>query len=89
MIKYRLRQKTVRESFAHSLRYFRVKREWSQTTLANKVGVSQNMISSLEKGLRWVKPEVLDRLSVIFGIGVDQFFVEKKRKLCAPKRGDR
>ncbi len=75
-----LRQKTTRESFAHTLRYYRVKKEWSQALLAKKAGVSQQQISAWEKGRLWIQPEMLDRLARVLGVGVDELFVDKRRK---------
>ena len=51
-----------------AIRYYRLKRGWSQETLAGLVRVSQPRICNIETGRLKPSDELLDRLAVVLGV---------------------
>lgn len=58
----------------NKIRYFRKKLGLSQTTLAQKIGVSQNTISSLECEIYDPRCSTALKISQVFGVPVEEIF---------------
>ncbi len=59
-----------------SLRQIRLQKGWSQQDLADKAGVGQDTISSIESGRREPHPSTLRKLAAALGVQVPEFFSE-------------
>ncbi|MES2838380.1 MAG: helix-turn-helix transcriptional regulator [Bacteroidota bacterium] len=55
---------------------FREKYDYTQDKLANFLGIKREMISFYENGEREVPIEVLEKLSDLFGVELEMFFVD-------------
>ena len=51
--------------------------EWSQADLAAKLGVSFSSVSRWETGDMWVSEKNLDKLALLFGVEVTEFFLKE------------
>ncbi len=58
------------------IKYFREQKEWTQTELANKVGIGKSAVANYEAGIRAPKQDILFALSKIFEVSVNEFFPE-------------
>ncbi|MBN2361699.1 MAG: helix-turn-helix transcriptional regulator [Deltaproteobacteria bacterium] len=65
---------SLRTAFGHHLRLLRHHRVMSQKTLAAACGVSLNTIGSIERGLRFPSPEVLELLARALEVEVRDLF---------------
>ncbi len=72
-----------------ALRLIRLYWGLSQVDLADQLGLSQSMISEIERGAKSVSMEVLERYSVNLGIRMSQllFFAEEIEDEPLPTRG--
>lgn len=55
----------------NNIRDLRKRAGWTQEELGNKLGLSKNAISGYEKGNRQPNPDILRKLSELFGVSVD------------------
>lgn len=60
------------------IRKLRVTRRISQTEVAQKLGISQNAYSRIERGLTRISTERLQKLAEIFGITVQELLTEQE-----------
>ncbi len=74
----------TRELLANNIIYFRHKRDWSQETLADKLGSSAAYISQLENAKRNVTADFLDKLAACFQIEQHELLI--KRTVIINKR---
>ena len=72
---------TLKEEFGRRVRQKRKEAGLSQEQLAEKANLSANYIGRIERGDKWVSPDVLDRLSRVLRVQVVEFF-----KFEDPKR---
>lgn len=56
--------------FGHRLRNLRIKKAWSQTEMAERLGIDRGHISDLENGKKSVCLPMLEVLSKGFGISI-------------------
>jgi len=54
------------------VRYFRKQRGWSQVRLARKVGVSQSMVSKIERRAFQPKAHIAERFAKVLGVVLEQ-----------------
>jgi transcriptional regulator with XRE-family HTH domain len=65
-------QEKKENAMPNIIRHLRVAKKWNQSTLAEKVGVSQRRISDIERGIEPTAAEV-EKIIKIFGLkGKDQ-----------------
>lgn len=57
--------------FSKNLRYLREKYELTQADLAKRLGKSESIVSHWEKGISMPRAKVLDSMSTIFHVGID------------------
>lgn len=57
----------------------------SQFELANKMNVSFASVSRWESGKMWLSEESLEKLAMVLGVSVDQFFKELPTKIHGKK----
>ena len=72
-----------------ALRLLRLYYGFSQVELADEVGLSQSMISEIERGTKQVSIETLERYSSKLGVRMSQlmFFAEELENQPVQKRG--
>lgn len=58
-------------------------RRWSQTDLANAVGVTTNTVSEWERGRRPKDPAVVTRLAQVLGVEVGWLLADERRRALA------
>lgn len=61
----------------NKLRVLRAEREWSQTDLADLLGVSRQTISSLEKGRYDPSLPLAFKISRLFGTAIEDIFEDE------------
>lgn len=54
------------------VRFFRKQRIWSQVRLARKVGVSQSMVSKIERRAFQPKAHIAERFAKVLGVALEQ-----------------
>jgi len=64
-------EKSSEPTFAFLVRLFRCRQDWSQTQLAERMGVNNSYISRIEKGERIPSRKMLIRLSETLDLGND------------------
>jgi transcriptional regulator with XRE-family HTH domain len=70
------------------IREIRKERHLTQQTLAEKVGVSQNMIGCIERGTRFPSPETFERLSQVLKVDAGEFFRTKPADYADTRKRD-
>jgi len=64
----------AQEQLGMRIRFLRQQRKWSQEDLALNANVNKNYISDLENGRRNPSLELLERISICFGISLAELF---------------
>ena len=67
---------SAKQVLADNLRLLRLKRRLSQNVLADEAGVTQALVSTIERGRANPTLESLERLAQVLGIRVGDFFDE-------------
>jgi transcriptional regulator with XRE-family HTH domain len=67
---------SARRLLADNLRLMRVMRRLSQTVLAEEAGVTQALVSAIERGRANPTLDSLERLALVLGVRVDELFAE-------------
>ncbi len=65
---------SAKRILADNLRLLRLQRRLSQDVLADEAGVTQALVSAIERGLANPTVESLERLALVFGVGVVDLF---------------
>lgn len=60
--------------FNTNLEYLRKKKGWTQSELADKIGVTWGIISHWELGKRQPRMEMVGKIAELFGVGADIIF---------------
>ena len=68
----------LRDIFRANLKYYRLKADISQEALAAKEGLHLTYISSVERGLRNISIDNIDRIANALGIPVIDLLRERK-----------
>jgi transcriptional regulator with XRE-family HTH domain len=68
----------IKSLFGQNLKLYRKDRHLSQDELAEQVGISIKHLSSIERGLSFASPEVIDKLSLVLKLPVFVFFIENR-----------
>lgn len=61
----------MEKTFSDILKEERLKRQWSQSVLADKLHITRNALSNFENGKREPKGDLLKALAEIFGVSMD------------------
>ena len=64
----------AQEQLGMRIRYLRKKLRWSQEDLAFNANINKNYISDLENGRRNPSLDILERISIAFGITLEELF---------------
>lgn len=56
------------------IRFYRIKKSWSQEELAKKVGVTYQQIQKYERGSNRVSASMLYELAAALGVSISEFF---------------
>jgi transcriptional regulator with XRE-family HTH domain len=67
---------SARRLLADNLRLVRVMRRLSQTMLAEEAGVTQALVSAIERGRATPTVESLERLALVLGVRIGELFAE-------------
>jgi len=88
--------KTLSEGLTHyrigeKLRALRLKKKMGLVELSGHTGLSAALLSKLERGRLFPTLPTLLRIALVFGVGLEHFFVEDKRRniLGVVKQGER
>jgi transcriptional regulator with XRE-family HTH domain len=68
----------VKMAIKDRIRQLRQERNWSQTQLAQKMGIHQKQVSAYERGRNVPSTEVLIKLADIFDVSLDYLAFEAK-----------
>lgn len=64
----------IKELLGKRLKAIREAHKFTQEELAEKIGVSVNAISLVERGLNFISPTLLEKLCEIYNVEPDYFF---------------
>ena len=67
-------EQQIRSILSENLRKYRNRRNWSQMELSEKVNISMNYLSEIERGLKWPHPDILQNLASALDIEVFELF---------------
>ena len=62
----------IKKKFGEKVKKLRIEKGFSQETLANEANLDRTYIPSIEKGERNVSIEVIQKLSIAFGIKISE-----------------
>ena len=65
---------SLRKQLGRNLRLLRLSKDWTQEELAERLGVSVNFLSFMERGLKAPSFDNLERMAKIFRISVAKLF---------------
>ena len=74
----------IRNIIANNIKYYRIKRNWSQEELASKIGTTVPYLSSLENAKRNMRIDYVEYIASIFDIPIINMF--EKREIVSKKR---
>jgi len=65
---------TLREQFGRNLRRLRLKEDWTQEQMAERLGTSVNFLSFMERGIKAPSFENLERIAEVLNVAVAELF---------------
>ena len=65
---------SLRLQFGRKLRFLRLSKDWTQEETAERLGVSVNFLSYVERGLKAPSFDNLERIAKVFRITVSSLF---------------
>jgi transcriptional regulator with XRE-family HTH domain len=71
---------SAKRVLADNLRLLRLKQRLSQNVLADEAGVTQALVSAIERGRANPTVESLERLAVVLGVRIGELFAESERR---------
>ena len=67
----------TRKILANNIRYFRLKRNWSQEDFADELGTTPTYISNLENAKRNMRVDYIGHIADTLGVPVEDLFVNR------------
>jgi transcriptional regulator with XRE-family HTH domain len=72
-----------REALARKLKFLRMKKDWSQKQISNKIKIERSRYVNYERGIRVMPYTILLDLCGAYGLTLDQFeAINKADTLC-------
>jgi hypothetical protein len=84
-VKYKTSGRNVKKSVGKKIKQYREKCGLTQEELAERVDVSQNFISAVERGISFPNPEKLVLIIEEVGVTADQIFEDVIRNSYQPR----
>ncbi|MCG2726492.1 MAG: helix-turn-helix domain-containing protein [Elusimicrobia bacterium] len=81
-----MKRPNLRLVIARKIRKERLKRDWSQEELAEKIDVHPSFIGQIERGIKTISLETLETLCLVFEIRPSQFIGESSGEKIYRKR---
>ena len=69
----------AREVLANNIRYYRLKKNWSQEDFADELGTTPTYISNLENAKRNMRVDYIGHIADTLGVSVDQLFTNRPK----------
>jgi transcriptional regulator with XRE-family HTH domain len=66
--------KAIKAVLGKNIKSLRIQRGFTQAVLAEKADISIIFLSSIERGTKYPKPDILARIAKIFGVEVFELF---------------
>lgn len=63
--------KTFKKTIAEGIKHLRLSHNYSQEVVAEKIGISVQSLSNIERGVYFPKPETIDKICEAFNITPD------------------
>ncbi len=79
---------SIRYQIAQKVRNWRLKRGYTQRDLAEKIGVTYQVILQYEKGTRKISIEKLYSIAEILSIGIVDLIPVSNEKICFEDKGE-
>ncbi|MBQ9024186.1 MAG: helix-turn-helix transcriptional regulator [Bacilli bacterium] len=70
-------QKHARKILANNIRYFRLKKNWSQEDFADELGTTPTYISNLENAKRNMRVDYIGHIADTLGVQVNDLFIDR------------
>ena len=61
-------EQILKDTLSSNIKKYRNRRNWSQFTLASKIGISTNFLADIEAGNTWISAQTLIKLAQAFDI---------------------
>jgi len=74
-------EQALKDTLRSNIKKFRHRRNWSQFTLAEKMGISTNFLADIEAGNTWVSAQTLAKLAQAFEIEAFELLKPEKKEL--------
>ena len=71
----------IKALFGTNLKFYRKKRKLSQEQLSEKIDISVQHLSKIERGVTFVSAELLEKLSATLEISIAQLFCKKNENI--------
>ena len=68
----------ARDIVSNNIKYFRLKNNWTQEELAEKLGTTAVYVSSLENAKKNIRIDYINHIANTFNIQVKELFVERE-----------
>lgn len=69
----------AREVLANNIRYYRLKRNWSQEDFADELGTTPTYISNLENAKRNMRVDYIGHIADTLGVSVEELFIGRPK----------
>ena len=69
----------TRELLANNIRYFRLKKNWSQEDFADELGTTPTYISNLENAKRNMRVDYIGHIADTLGVSVNELFTSRPK----------
>ena len=66
--------RAVKAALGKNIKFFRTQRSFTQAVLAEKAGISVIFLSSIERGTKYPKPDVLARIAIALKVEIFELF---------------
>lgn len=71
-------KKKARKVLANNIRYYRLKKNWSQEEFAYRLGTTPAYVSNLENGKRNTRIDYIDHIADTLEVSLEQLFTLKE-----------
>lgn len=77
-----MQRRFIMVDFGNNLKTLRLKKNWTQAQLAQKLGITKSVISAYETGIRLPSYDILIHIAKIFNVSTDYLLgLEKKYEI--------
>ena len=72
-------EELARKILANNIRYFRLKKNWSQEDFADELGTTPTYISNLENAKRNMRVDYIGHIADTLGVQINDLFIDRPK----------